>query len=251
MKIVNYLSSAFVISLIQSLVKADDESDSIEGTWSSKSNTVFTGPGFFDPVDELLIEPALPGISYSFTDDGYFEQAIYQVTSNPKNHSCAAAALIYQHGTYEIFDNGSISLTPFTVDGRQLLSKPCDDDGISSYTRYEQQEFFKSYSVEVDPYYGRYKLNLFAFDGSVIQPLYLAYRPPLMLPTETLNPTSTNDVTQASSTSSSNKLRKRIKRSLENKGRTTAIRKNDFNVDLWWYLAAGVIAIGSGIYFIF
>lgn len=35
------------------------------GTWSSKSNTVFTGPGFYDPVSELLIEPDLPGISYS------------------------------------------------------------------------------------------------------------------------------------------------------------------------------------------
>ncbi|KAK7682999.1 hypothetical protein QCA50_014032 [Cerrena zonata] len=30
------------------------------GTWSSKSNTVFTGPGFYDPVDELIIEPDLP-----------------------------------------------------------------------------------------------------------------------------------------------------------------------------------------------
>lgn len=38
--------------------------------------------------------------------------------------------------------NGSLSLTPISVDGRQLLSKPCDyEKGI--YTRYNQTELFK------------------------------------------------------------------------------------------------------------
>ena len=54
-------------------VYCEDESNSIYGTWSSKSNQVFTGPGFYDPVDELLIEPSLPGLSYSFTEDGWYE----------------------------------------------------------------------------------------------------------------------------------------------------------------------------------
>ena len=42
-------------------VDADPNMEELEGTWSSKSNTVFTGPGFYDPVEELLIEPDLPG----------------------------------------------------------------------------------------------------------------------------------------------------------------------------------------------
>lgn len=211
------------------------------GTWSSKSNTVFTGPGFYDPIDELLIEPALPGISYSFTEDGYWEEAVYQITSNAQNHSCPAAALTFQHGTYEILSNGSLLLTPFEVDGRQLLSEPCEDYGISTYSRYVQTELYAQFSVYVDPYHGRYRLNLFEWDGTPVQPLYLAYRPPMMLPTETLNPTDTAAETHS--------LRKRIRRSLANKGRTRAVKVSPINVDLWWWTSVGVIAVGGVSYF--
>lgn len=38
--------------------------------------------GFYDPVNEKMIEPALTGISYSFTDDGFFEEAYYRSVSN-------------------------------------------------------------------------------------------------------------------------------------------------------------------------
>ena len=34
--------------------------------------------GFYDPVADRLIEPELTGISYSFTDDGYYEEAYYR-----------------------------------------------------------------------------------------------------------------------------------------------------------------------------
>ena len=48
----------------------------------------------------------------------------------------------WQHGTYVKNANGSLSLTPFGVDGRQLLSDPCNNkNGI--YTRYNQSELFK------------------------------------------------------------------------------------------------------------
>lgn len=161
----------------------------LEGTWSSKSNQVFTGPGFYDPVEELLIEPLLPGISYSFTADGFFEEALYQVSGNPKDPACPVAVLIYQHGTYEVKDDGSLVLSPFEVDGRQLLSEPCEDKGISMYSRYSQNITFKSYLVQLDDYYGKYQLQLYQSDGKPMQPLFLAYRPPLMLPTITLNPT--------------------------------------------------------------
>lgn len=76
------------------------QSDSIVGTWSTKSNSTFTGPvslsrpvqarnhrsdivqGFYDVAKDTLIEPAHPGISYSFTDDGYYEEAYYRAIAN-------------------------------------------------------------------------------------------------------------------------------------------------------------------------
>lgn len=60
----------------------------------------------------------------------------------------------WQHGTYTINTNGSLSLTPFAVDGRQLLSEPCQAD-TSTYTRYNQSETFEvcctAYSVAPSP----------------------------------------------------------------------------------------------------
>lgn len=217
--------------------------DELEGTWVSKSNTVFTGPGFYDPVDELLIEPALPGIAYSFTKDGHFEEALYRIVSNPQNHSCAIASITYQHGTYEILTNGSLVLTPIAVDGRQLLSEPCGDSPDSAeYTRYVQETYFEKYQVMINSYHGRYMLNLYQFDGSLMQPLYLAYRPPLMLPTYALNPTN-----KASETSSS--LRKRVRRSLENQYRTNAVRGySSAYYDKIWWTAVGALGLGSAMF---
>ncbi len=62
------------------------------GTWLSKlssgaggyiSGTDFSKlQGFYDPVTEKMIEPEHTGISYSFTDDGHFEEAYYRAISN-------------------------------------------------------------------------------------------------------------------------------------------------------------------------
>ena len=40
------------------------------------------GQGFYDPVNERIFEPALTGFSYSFTDDGHYEEAYYRAISN-------------------------------------------------------------------------------------------------------------------------------------------------------------------------
>ncbi|MDI1488782.1 MAG: Reversal of tor2 lethality [Ramalina farinacea] len=54
----------------------------LEGTWTTKSRKVVTGPGFYDPVNEKMFEPDLTGFSYSFTKDGFYEEAYYRAVSN-------------------------------------------------------------------------------------------------------------------------------------------------------------------------
>lgn len=236
----------YLVSLLLLLsVFAAPNMDELEGTWSSKSNTVFTGPGFYDPVDELLIEPALPGISYSFTSDGHYEEALYRVLSNPQNHSCPIASITYQHGSYEILSNGSVVLTPIAVDGRQLLSDPCGySEENAQYVRYVQSTWFKTYQVSVNSYNGRTMLQIYQFDGSPMQPLYLAYKPPTMLPTTALNPTNSASETSAS-------LTRRVKRSLENQYRTNAVRVNTSEMfDKIWWCSVGALGLGSAVFFL-
>lgn len=47
----------------------------------------------------------------------------------------------FQHGTYTRAANGSLTLSPIAVDGRQLLSNPCSYDS-AVFTRYNQTEMF-------------------------------------------------------------------------------------------------------------
>ena len=47
----------------------------------------------------------------------------------------------FQHGTYTRAANGSLTLSPIAVDGRQLLSNPCSYDS-ALFTRYNQTEMF-------------------------------------------------------------------------------------------------------------
>lgn len=89
----------FLLSLLVTVHGINSASDLV-GTWSTKSRSVATGPvciyfqdrgevlekltdqGFFDPVEDRLIEPKHTGISYSFTADGYYEVAYYRSLSN-------------------------------------------------------------------------------------------------------------------------------------------------------------------------
>ena len=48
----------------------------------------------------------------------------------------------FQHGKFVKNADGSLSLTPLAVDGRQLLSDPCSGD-YAVYTRYNQTEKFE------------------------------------------------------------------------------------------------------------
>ena len=70
----------------------------------------------------------------------------YQAT----DPSCPQGIVQWQHGTYTNNANGSLTLTPFGVDGRQLLSDPCNNAN-AVFTRYDQIELFKVQSIMWNP----------------------------------------------------------------------------------------------------
>jgi len=242
------LAVAVLTSLATAQVSIDPN---LVGTWSTKSHSVFTGPGFYDPVTEKMTEPALTGISYSFTADGYYEEAYYRAISNPTSPSCPAGIMQWQHGTYVQLSNGSLVLTPFSVDGRQLLSQPCQS-GNSVFTRYNQSELFERYSVYTDPYHNVLRLDLYQFNGAAMNPMYIAYSPPQMLPTSTLNPTTASTTAGSKSTSSS-KLRRSFtgENTQPLKKRTVTNKTGLMDADNWWWVGVGLTAIGSVGYFWF
>lgn len=188
---------------------------------------------------------------------------------------CPRGIMQFQHGNYQKSDNGSLVLTPFGVDGRQLISDPCNS-ATAVYTRYIQQEFFqvrlscsnkkecdkilmiyvywKKYEVVTDRFSNTKRLNLFAFDGAPLNPMYLVYQPPQMLPTQLLNPTSAS-ATEAKQTNSVP-----AKRHLENlKSVQMPLKTEVFsytgwytpNADWLWWFGTGITALGGVGYFVF
>ncbi|KAL8780491.1 MAG: hypothetical protein Q9213_006451 [Squamulea squamosa] len=220
----------------------------LTGTWTTKSRKVLTGPGFYDPVNEKMFEPPLTGFSYSFTDDGFYEVAYYRAGSNPAQPACPKGIIQWQHGKYHKASNGSLILNPFAVDGRQLMSDPCAY-GNAVYTRYHQQEIFKHYEVFPNPYDKAQRLNLFGWDGAPLNPMYLVYKPPQMLPTQILNPTSAAATgSQPSSTSKSKRDLPGdddglVQEALNRKALLKQKHLTDAN-RLWW-LGIGMTALGG------
>lgn len=104
----------------------------------------------------------------------------------------------------------------------------------------------------MDSYSKAQRLNLFAFDGSPLNPMYLAYRPPEMLPTMTLNPTVSASGAGATSTG-------KAKRSLENMdGFVEPLNKKILekhrepgNANKLWWMGVGMTALGSIGYYCF
>ncbi|CAK9441160.1 uncharacterized protein LODBEIA_P50290 [Lodderomyces beijingensis] len=164
----------------------------IHGIWQSQNARVMTGPAFYDPATEHLIEPTAPGTCFTFEssssknntssllgeggkkarlkhgtvvlDSGWFETSQYLIFSNAQNHSCPKAQLIWMHGHYHLLlhhhRNYRLQLHPVWQDGRQLVSDPCADHGVSTYARFEQK--FLEYGVTLawDGYFEGWKLEI-------------------------------------------------------------------------------------------
>jgi len=155
----------------------------ITGTWSSGAKHVLTGAGFANPANMSFTYPQTTGISYSFTDDGYYEISRYRFNSNGSQPTCITGVVVWVHGNYTLNPNGSITMIPFG-DGYQQVQDPCA--AVSNFIEpYNDMELYQSWRIFLDPSTG-YHLHLFAFDGSPVNLQYLVSATPNMLPTRLL-----------------------------------------------------------------
>lgn len=97
-----------------------------------------TGLDFFNPVSKNFSIPLSGGIAYSFVEDlpnggGHFETSTFTYTSNPTMNRCFKAALTWQHGTFTLNNNGSLSLKPFAADGVVQVMDPCAATSVQQY----------------------------------------------------------------------------------------------------------------------
>ncbi|EMD39488.1 hypothetical protein CERSUDRAFT_111788 [Gelatoporia subvermispora B] len=153
------------------------------GTWSSGSGNVLTGPGFANPANESFTYPPTAGISYSFTEDGFYEVARYRFNSNGSMPHCVSASIVWHHGTYAVQPNTSIVLTPFG-DGYQQVQDSCA--AVTNFVQdYNNTELLSTWAVEQDPILGS-RLFLFQFDGTPWPPMLFVSSTPNMLPTRSL-----------------------------------------------------------------
>lgn len=104
-----------------------------------------------------------------------------------------------------------------------------------------------------DPYYGVTRLDLYQFDGSPMNPMYIAYSPPLMLPTQTMNPTTTGAGAAATTGAS--------KRNIDSEGQVLPLNKDVQHIKrdadrrppdaTWiWWMGIGMTLFGGAAYLI-
>lgn len=107
---------------------------------------------------------------------------------------------------------------------------------------------FKRYEYLIDPYHNIPRLNLFRFDGSPLQPMYLAYNPPQMLPTTTLHPPSaTATATKNSKRALDAEVPLNWKLKLENAEDTKHVVQH-INADRLWWIGLGMTGVGGLLY---
>ncbi|MBW0494097.1 hypothetical protein O181_033812 [Austropuccinia psidii MF-1] len=180
------ISQAFVYSQHDFTSNLTD----LSGTWSSGSGNVRTGPGFANPVNFSFTYPKTAGISMSFTNDGFWEEAQYRFVSNGTRPNCVKAIVLWQHGRYTFEQNGSLTMQPIAVDGRIQVQDPCAAQ-TSFITYYNQPGIYQSWQIYNDAHHNTFNLQLQAFDNALFPRLYLVSKTPLMLPTTQLSKNST------------------------------------------------------------
>lgn len=121
----------------------------------------------------------------------------------------------------------------------------------STRTKQHADNINQKYQVYTDGYTKMTRLDLYKFDGSPMNPMFLAYSPPLMLPTVTMNPTTTATSAAAKSKRTAgaaepapealNKDAKHVKRD-----ELAFLQRMDLNI-LWWG-GVGMVVFGGTAY---
>jgi len=120
--------AAAALLAVVSTASAAINISSIVGTWSSGSGQVLTGPSGIatNPINGSFSYPGVGGYSFSFTEDGYYEQAQITWSANGTRPDCIEATLLWSHGTWAFSANRSEITTSsdiFSGDGRVQESK--------------------------------------------------------------------------------------------------------------------------------
>ncbi|KAK7464307.1 Reversal of tor2 lethality [Stygiomarasmius scandens] len=151
----------------------------IVGTWSSGSRHVMTGPEFANPSNLSLNYPKSAGVSYSFTDDGWYEISRYRYDANGKDPNCITGHIFWVHGQYQMLSNGSLLMHP-NGDGFQHILNRCEANSLQILD-YNETEIYNFWRIYTDPRDG-FKLHLFGFDNGTVAPQFQVSTTPQMLP---------------------------------------------------------------------
>ncbi|ORY79332.1 chaperone for protein-folding within the ER, fungal-domain-containing protein [Leucosporidium creatinivorum] len=164
-----FQAGALVLSFAASL--SQGASTDVVGTWSTGSGAVLTGTAFGNPVNNTFDYPPVAGYSYSFTEDGWYEEASFTWTSNATDHHCIQANIIWQHGTYKVNANGTITTdsTMFAGDGRVQVQNACAAQSSAIYY-YQENNLFATWAVST--WRGKTMLRLGSYDGSLLPRMY-------------------------------------------------------------------------------
>jgi len=165
----------------------------LTGTWASGAKNVLTGSGFANPANQTFTYPSTTGVSYSFTDDGFYEISRYRFNGNGSQPTCITGVLNWVHGTYQVLANGSLIMTPFG-DGFQQIQDPCAAQS-NFIENYNDTELYLNWQIFLDTSTG-YKLHLFQFDGTPVAPQFQISPQPNMLPTQLLRNVTAGFTTQ-------------------------------------------------------
>ncbi|CEL56866.1 Protein rot1 OS=Botryotinia fuckeliana (strain B05,10) GN=rot1 PE=3 SV=1 [Rhizoctonia solani AG-1 IB] len=143
----------------------DHNVTSLRGTWSTTSGFVLTRSMIANPVSFAFNVPeqhtGASSASYSFTDDGFWEQCIYRLVSHGSS-SCTKGVTIYQHGRYQVNSDGTITLSPYWQDGRIQVLDPCTSSDANQLSVVNQTEHISSWRI---------------FDGPVLRLVGQYYTP--------------------------------------------------------------------------
>lgn len=82
--------------------------------------------------------------------------------------------------------------------------------------------------------------------------MYLAYKPPEMLPTQTLNPTATASSAGATSTGKAKRTISNMEGVLEPMSKNILGKRREYvDPDKWWWIGVGMTALGGVGYYYF